>query len=110
LGLRIKAMFTQARQRTHPKRIIVPVHTMKANMSGGKAPLILDLRWKSAVNITPLVDLLQGKNSAPAEEEAGGPQRLSGHFREYTGTRAPDNLARSLIATLNTQSRLRILS
>jgi len=73
----------EARQRTHPKCIIVPVHTMKTNMrSGGKDPLILDLRWKSAVNITPLVDLLQGKNSAPAEEEARGPKRRSGYFRE----------------------------
>ena len=48
---------------------------MKANMRRrGKVPLILGLRWRSAVNITPLVDLLLGKNSAPAEEEAGGTQ------------------------------------
>ena len=81
MDLRIKTMITETHQRTHSKCIIFPVHIMKANMrTGGKAPLILDLRWKSAVNITPLVDLLRGKNSVPAGQEACGPQRRSGHF------------------------------
>ena len=50
--------------------------------SGGKSPLILDVRWKSVVNITPLVDLLPEKELGTHEEEAGGTQRRSGHFRE----------------------------